>query len=253
MPSQHQMAISAKFERVLDEALAKLECFSNAEEKRLAPMLPRDFVLSANYIKSFPQHGFNVSNSVNPEEKYLLSPTCCYPVFYDLQNSCHGKSILITHKSLCFRCEEYYASGLRQISYMMREYILMCENLDEVCAWIEQVKAQTVSMLSGFGLSVAVEVATDPFFNADDFKQKFQRDQNLKHEFVIGGVACGSVNLHLKAFSKSCNITSHEGNDYYSACFGLGYDRVYHQYCMVQEAEKVADEPSVSEGNLKHV
>lgn len=237
MPNPFQMAISPDFEAVLDKALAGLSCFTGAEEKRLAPMLPREFVLAGNYIKSFPQHAFQVSNSINEAEQYLLSPTCCYPVFYDLKDTKHGQSLKITHKNLCFRCEEYYASGMRQISYMMREYILMCEDLAEVTGWIETVKTEVAQMLRDLGLTVDIEVATDPFFNSNDYKQKFQRDQNLKHEFVIGGVACGSVNLHLKAFSHSCNITSNDGRDYYSACFGLGYDRVFHQY---QEARKAA-------------
>ncbi|GAA4219292.1 hypothetical protein GCM10022290_11010 [Sagittula marina] len=246
MASEHRMAITAEFERTLDDMLAGLTCFSGAEEKRLAPLLPRDFVLAGNYIKSFPQHAFSVDNSINSDEQYLLSPTCCYPVFYDLKDSQHGESFLITHKNLCFRCEEFYAEGRRQIAYTMREYILMSDTLDTVTAWIDAVKLQVVDALSDLGLKAELEVATDPFFNSNDYKQAFQRDQKLKHEFVIGGVACGSVNLHLKAFSRSCNITSHEGHDYYSACFGLGYDRVQHQYDLARAA---AD----AKGALEHV
>lgn len=253
MPSPHKMAIAADFEALLDKALAALPCFAGAEEKRLAPLLPKDFVLAGNYIKSFPQHGFSVSNSINESEQYLLSPTCCYPVFFDLQNSRHGQSIKVTHKNLCFRCEEYYAAGIRQIAYMMREYILMCEDLEEVTTWIEAVKTEVAQMLRGLGLTVDVEVATDPFFNSNDYKQKFQRDQNLKSEFVVGGVACGSVNLHLKAFSHACNIVSHEGKDYYSACFGLGYDRVYHQYLAAQAALTGTAQGAPEMGDLEHV
>lgn len=249
----YQILLTPQFERTLDDALAGLDCFAGAEEKRFAPMLPRDFVLAGNYVKSFPQHGLNVSNSISPKEEYLLSPTCCYPVFYDLRNSKHGESILITHKNLCFRCEEYYAPGLRQISYTMREYILMSEDLNEVNNWIDQVKAQVTQMLLDLGLETSLEVATDPFFNANDYKQKFQRDQNLKHEFVIGGIACGSVNLHLKAFSRSCNITSLNGRDLYSACFGLGYDRVYYQHCAAQDIAECAGDLRASKGNLEHV
>jgi len=252
MSSPHEMAVSPAFEAVLDQALAGLPCFVGATEKRLAPLLPEKFVLAGNYIKSFPQHGFSVSNSVNEDERYLLSPTCCYPVFYDLKDSQHAESLLVTHKNLCFRCEEYYKPGIRQIAYTMREYILMCERLEDVAAWIEGVKAEVAEMLQGLGLSVDVEVATDPFFNSDDYKQKFQRDQNLKHEFVIGGVACGSVNLHLKAFSRSCNITSHGGHEYYSACFGLGYDRVYHQYQASLERQ-AQEKPAIRTGELEHV
>lgn len=251
MKKSHTMAVSPEFEVILDDALANLPCFSGAIEKRIAPLLPEDFVLAGNYIKSFPQHGFSVSNSIKDEERYLLSPTCCYPVFYDLRDSQHAEKLLITHKNLCFRCEEYYEPGVRQIAYTMREYILMCEKLEDVTIWIEQVKSAVAEMLRSLDLTVDVDVATDPFFNSDDYKQKFQRDQNLKHEFVVGGIACGSVNLHLKAFSRSCNITSNSGQDYYSACFGLGYDRVFHQYQMSQ-SEKNHFEIAAQERKKEH-
>ncbi|MGL5759514.1 hypothetical protein [Plesiomonas sp.] len=226
----HSMAISRSYENNLDVQLASLKCFANAEEKVISPMLPQSFVLAEKYIKSFPQHAFTVANSEQESEKYLLSPTCCYPVFHMLKNTYLDGDTLITHKNFCSRCESYYAEGERQITFLMREYIFFSENLETVQSWIENVKAEVSSMISSLGLYSDVEKATDPFFNANDFRQKFQENQNLKSEFIINKVACGSVNLHLKAFSKSCDIKSKDGNDLYSACFGLGYDRVYQQH-----------------------
>lgn len=244
------LAISADFEALLDERLAALDCFSKATEKRLAPMLPKDFILAGNYIKSFPQHGFLVHNPVREGEEYLLSPTCCYPVFHDLIGSTHGDDLKITHKNFCFRSEDYYKKGVRQISYLMREYIYFNRDLDAVSNWISGVKDQVAGMLRGLGLNVSVDVATDPFFNSNDYKEKFQRDQNLKHEFVVGDVAVGSVNLHLKAFSKACGIRTEDGVEYYTACFGLGYDRVFHQYLVTKGT---VDAPRAQERSSEYV
>lgn len=226
----HSMAISRAWENKLDTHLAALPCFADAQEKVVSPMLPQSFILAEKYIQSFPQHAFTVSNSQQASEKYLLSPTCCYPVFLLLKNTQLDGDTLITHKNICSRCESYYAEGERQITFLMREYIFFSDDLTKVQRWIESVKQEVSTMLAGLGLKVNVEKATDPFFNANDFRQKFQQDQNLKSEFLIGNVACGSVNLHLKAFSKSCDIKSSNGDDLYSACFGLGYDRVYKQH-----------------------
>lgn len=235
MPSTLRMAISDAVEAQLDLELSLLPSFAKAQERKISPMLPRDFILAGNYIKSFPQHGFLVHNKIQDDEQYLLSPTCCYPVFFDLMDSKNDSNFLITHKNLCFRCEEFYQSGMRQISYLMREYIFFSEDLETVNNWVESVKYEVAGMLNGLGLNTEVKVATDPFFDSNDYKEKFQREQNLKHEFEINGVACGSVNLHLKAFSRSCNITSHKGNNHYSACFGLGYDRVHEQLTIAQK------------------
>ena len=224
--TSHFMAITPAFEKKLDEGLASLSCFSNAEEEKYAPMLPQDFILASNYIKSFPQHGFTVGNSIQEGEKYLLSPTCCYPVFNGKRGTRVSGETLITHKNMCFRCEEYYEPGTRQISFLMREYIMFSSDLTRVTAWIDDVKKQVYTFISSLGLKAEVLSATDPFFNAEDYKQKFQKDQNLKSEFVVDDIAVASVNLHLRAFANACDIKAEDGKPLYTACFGMGYDRM---------------------------
>lgn len=118
----------------------------------------------------------------------------------------------------------------------MREYIFFSKNLETVQQWVSNVKSDILSMLTNLGLKVDIERATDPFFNSDDFRLKFQESQELKNEFLINDVANGSVNLHLKAFSKSCYIKTQGEEDLYSACFDLGYDRVYQQYLNLNKA-----------------
>lgn len=224
------MAIDRQFEAMLDRLLAALPCFQQAFETAISPMLPETFVLAKNYFKSFPQHGFLASNALQEKERYLLSPTCCYPVFHAMMDTKLEGETLITHKNICFRCEEYYESGERQITFLMREYVFFSESLDVINDWIDRVKQEVSLMITELGLDVKIEKATDPFFNINDFKLKFQESQNLKSEFIIDQIACGSVNLHLKAFSKACNIHSATDKQVYSACFGLGYDRIYQKY-----------------------
>lgn len=72
------MAIEKGFELKLDQKLAELECFKGSIEKMVSPLLPTKFVLASKYVSSFPQHAFVVSNQIQQEENYLLSPTCCY-------------------------------------------------------------------------------------------------------------------------------------------------------------------------------
>lgn len=230
MSFNNLMAISSEFESYMDSWLDELPCFSNAIQMNVSPLLPADFVLAEKYFQSFSQHAFRVGNDVNAQERYLLSPTCCYPVFYNLKGKRLQGDTLLTNKCFCFRCESYYQPGERQISFLMREYIFFSENLERVQQWIDGVKNQVSALIEGLGLEIELEKATDPFFNANDFRQKFQQSQNLKSEFVVDGLACGSINLHLKAFSTSCDIKSDSGLDLYSACFGMGYNRIYSKY-----------------------
>jgi hypothetical protein len=219
-------AVQAVREAQFDIALAGLPCFSAATELYLSPLVPSHFVLAKHYIESFPHQALMVDNSQKNTEGYLLSPTCCYPVFCHLKESNVQVPLLITHKNTCFRREEYYKPGERQQAFRMREYILLASDLDFVKNWIEIVKSNVLQMLVHLGISAEIKAATDPFFNPGDFRLKFQANENLKSEFIFNGIAVGSVNLHLRSFSKSCGIKGRDGVPLYSACFGLGYDRV---------------------------
>jgi hypothetical protein len=221
----------------LDRALASLGVFSEAEEVVLNPMLPSDFVLAASYARSFPQHAFMTGNAMRPGD-FLMSPTCCYPLFYALMGTSLAGKRLFTHKSICFRCESQYATARRQGAFLMREYIILAEELAVVRAWIDRVQTDVLALLVGVGLEVSVDKATDPFFNPADLRQRFQEEQNLKSEFTAGGMAIGSLNLHLQAMSRNCRITGPSGAPLFTGCFGLGYDRVAG---LIATAERVAE------------
>ena len=214
-----------KTEARLDQALGALGAFAGAEEVVLNPMLPSEFVLAASYAKSFPQHAFSAANTMRLGG-FLMSPTCCYPLFHALMDTSLPGQRLFTHKNICFRCEAEYTPARRQGVFLMREYILFAEELSVVRAWIDRVQADVLDLLAGFGLNVSVDKATDPFFNPADLRQKFQQEQNLKSEFTADGLAIGSLNLHLQAMSRNCRITGPSGAPLYTGCFGLGYDRV---------------------------
>lgn len=213
-------------EALFDRELSKLECFRSATAVRLSPLLPEDFVLAANYVKSFPQHAFRVSNGMHGGSGYLLSPTCCYPVFSHLSGETLTQKRLFTHKNQCYRREDYIKTGERQSAFLMREFIAFDPDIELLRAWIDDVKLRVSGFLTRFGLAPSLDVASDPFFNPDDYKHKIQREEKLKTEFVVDGLAIASVNLHLRSFTNACSIRDPQGHPPYSACFGLGYDRL---------------------------
>jgi len=220
--------LNPNIERKLDMVLQELDVFQNAIEISPQPILPIDFVLAKKYLNSFPQHSVKAVGLQNGQSEYILSPTCCYPVFKHFEGKKFLNDVLITNKSNCFRNEKEYIEGTRQFCFKMREYILFSRDLPKVKRWIEEVKLQIQAALASLGIEIAVEKATDPFFNPRDFQQVMQSTENLKSEFLHCGISLGSINMHLKAFSKSCSMVDENGNHIYTACFGLGYDRVAH-------------------------
>jgi hypothetical protein len=239
MIGQHQFCVTPAQEVLFDRELSKLECFRSATAVRLSPLLPEEFVLAANYMKSFPQHAFRVTNGLRGGSGYLLSPTCCYPVFSHLSGKMLTKRHIFTHKNQCYRQEEYIKTGERQSAFLMREFVAFDPNIELLRAWIDDVKVLVSGVLVRFGLAPSLEVASDPFFNPDDYKHKIQREEKLKTEFVIDGLAVASVNLHLRSFTNACSIRDPQGQPPYSACFGLGYDRlayVLNRYGLSEQA-----------------
>lgn len=177
-------------------------------------------------MASFPQHALLVGNDQR-SEYFLLSPTCCYPVFAHLSGRALADGSLFTNKAYCFRSEDSYQVGERQMMFLMREFIYFHSSLESVTAWIQSVSREVCALLEKMGVFADFVPATDPFFNPADFKMKFQEEQRLKHEFVVDGLAVASVNLHMTSFCKACKITSSKGGPLYSACFGLGFDRLF--------------------------
>ena len=65
-------------------------------------------------------------------------------------------------------------------------------------------------MCAELGLDVQLEVATDPFFDPNSGKAKMQRLFPVKEEFVVNGLAIGSVNYHRNFFGERCSIQAGE-------------------------------------------
>lgn len=228
-------------ESQVDEVLLRLAPFRGAEDMTLSPLLPLSSVMAGHYVRSFPQHALTVSNPVDEDSRFLLAPTTCYAVFDHLRGRELGDNTLVTHKNLCFRHEERYRPGERQISFLMREFIFLSTDLDQVREWIARIVRDVPEALAQtFGVDASVERATDPFFDPRDLHLKFQESQNLKSEFVVDGLAVASVNLHMQAFARSCDLRSSDGRLPYSACFGLGFDRLL--------AKSAAPQPSCDLG-----
>ncbi|MFI6763755.1 hypothetical protein ACIBF5_31995 [Micromonospora sp. NPDC050417] len=219
--------VAGDAEARVDRMLSRLQPFSGAEELKLSTLLPMSSAMATHYVRSFPQHALVVSSAMGGDSEFLLAPTTCYAVFDHLRDRQLQGASVFTHKNLCFRNEKTYRNGERQASFLMREFIFLSTDLDLVHEWIGSLVHDIPrSLAEEFGVEVVVEKASDPFFDPKDLHLKFQESENLKSEFVVDGLAVASVNLHLQAFARSSNLRSEDGKPLYSACFGLGYDRL---------------------------
>jgi hypothetical protein len=226
-------------EALMDAVLARLRPFHGARPLSLAPLVPLSSPLAAEYCTHFPHLACSVSLPESEPEpgksagdrEFLLSPTCCYPVFWSQREQELPAGTCFTFKSWCFRNEAHVEPWRRERAFRMREYVWFGD-ADAAEAWAGEVAERIEALLDGFDLVPRVEVATDHFFDTESIKRKIQLDQQLKREFLTDGLSVGSINLHLNAICKKFGIRS-DGGVAFSACFGMGYQRLWYSLCRV--------------------
>ena len=108
----------------------------------------------------------------------------------------------------------------------MRE--IVCVGPEEVAKnHLLRAKDVVTKLCAQLGLDVRLEVATDPFFDKNGGKAKMQRLFPVKEEFVVDGLAIGSVNYHRNFFGERCDIRA--GDDTaHTSCLAFGLERWVH-------------------------
>lgn len=158
---------------------------------------------------------------------FALPSAACYSIYLDLAGSALGEQgVMRTTVGTCFRNEDHYRGLQRLLGFSMRE--IVCVGPEEVAkAHLGRAKDAVAALCAQLGLDFALEVATDPFFDKDGGKAKMQRLFPVKEEFVVGGLAIGSVNYHRNFFGERCSIEA-GGATAHTSCLAFGLERWVH-------------------------
>lgn len=170
-------------------------------------------------------------DSIPPEmmepTAFALPSAACYPLYVDLAGARLGATgTLRTTVGTCFRNEEHYEGLQRLLGFSMREVV--CVGSEEAAKkHLLRAKDAVTALCGQLGLDFRLEVATDPFFDKSGGKAKMQRLFPVKEEFVVNGLAIGSVNYHRNFFGERCDILA--GDDTaHTSCLAFGLERWVH-------------------------
>ena len=226
-----------------------------AEVLRFPPVMSRDQLQRAGYLKSFPHLLGCVSCLGGGESKVrggvdaleagrhdidaldltdlVLTPAACYPV-YPLaaeRGPVGAAGLLFDVACDCFR-REPSADVDRMQSFRMREFVCIgtaAQTEDFRGRWIGQAKA----LAHQLGLPHHVEAASDPFFGRGaPLMAMSQIEQSLKFELLIpirsqgGPTACMSFNNHQDHFADVWDLRGAAGEACHTACVAFGMDRL---------------------------
>lgn len=159
------------------------------------------------------------------ELRAVLAPAACYgvyPALRDMKLADAGEVFDV--RATCFRREAFFESLRRLGTFTMREAVYV-GTMDGAQAHLENGRARVLALADHYGLSVAVEAATDPFF--DPARSKRYAHQKLfpsKFEICVGEMAIGSLNLHRNFFGEAYRITCGDVPAS-TACVAYGIER----------------------------
>lgn len=158
---------------------------------------------------------------------FALPSAACYSIYVDLAGSTlTAEGTMRTTVGTCFRNEDHYQGLQRLLGFSMRE--IVCVGPEELAKnHLLRAKDAVTALLAELGLDYKLEVATDPFFDKNSGKAKMQRLFPVKEEFVVNGLAIGSVNYHRNFFGERCAIQA--GDDTaHTSCLAFGLERWVH-------------------------
>ncbi|MGW1893557.1 hypothetical protein ACWCP6_25405 [Streptomyces sp. NPDC002004] len=158
---------------------------------------------------------------------FALPSAACYSIYLHLAGSTlPAEGTMRTTVGTCFRNEDHYQGLQRLLGFSMREIVCVGPE-DEAKNHLLRAKDAVTTLCAELGLDLRLEVATDPFFDKNGGKAKMQRLFPVKEEFVVNGLAIGSVNYHRNFFGERCAIQAGDTTAH-TSCLAFGLERWVH-------------------------
>ncbi|WP_199566690.1 class-II aminoacyl-tRNA synthetase family protein [Streptomyces triticagri] len=222
----------------------------NAQERRYPFLLQPEDLDSIDYYDNFPHLGLAATAadparlekartqsagptaalpaSVLNDARLALPSAACYAVYFDLRGrTLESDGALFTTVATCFRNEDRYEGLRRLLGFSMRE-IVFVGKAEGAKAHLTQAKELVLGLAARLGLDASTEVATDPFFDRNGSRATMQKLFPVKEEFVVDGLAIGSVNYHRNFFGDRCGIRVPSGEQAHTSCLAFGLERWVH-------------------------
>lgn len=238
-----------KLLRALDAVFRRLADGWDAPEFRYPFLMRCQDLDRFDYYDNFPHLGLSatrldperlgahLAGSARPVDRmptevmeptaFALPSAACYSIYVDLAGqTLPAEGTMRTTVGTCFRNEDHYQGLQRLLGFSMREIVCIGPE-DAAKNHLLRAKDAVTALLTELGLDYKLEVATDPFFDKNSGKAKMQKLFPVKEEFVVNGLAIGSVNYHRNFFGERCSIQAGDETAH-TSCLAFGLERWVH-------------------------
>lgn len=247
----------ARFESIDAHLLSWARAWG-AEELQFSTLIDAGTLQRAGYPEAFPHLLLSACRCADPAQpigqlladenlvgtEWLLSPAVCYHAYAHLAGRNFQAPTVFTARGRCFRHEEEFVPGRRQMEFEMRELILVGAPA-ELEPWLAAAQVRTESLAARYQVSGTWQIAQDPFFlPTSRGRQLMQRLQETKKEFIVdlskytaptrgtkpadSAMAIASINRHGAFFGERFGLSLPDGQPAHTACIAFGLDRWAH-------------------------
>jgi seryl-tRNA synthetase len=238
VPTRNAAAIN-RFEETDREFLQLARCH-DARELQFPTLISKILLEQAEYPQAFPHllmiacacHDPTQEPLFVPEnlalQEWYLSPAVCYHAYALYHRQVLVDPQIVTARGRCYRREDSFQFGRRQLEFEMREIVLLGDP-EWLKHKIAQLQTQIDRIAGAHSLSVHWETAEDPFFlPTAKGKALMQRLMETKKELVCEKaepLAIASINRHGSFFGERFAIRQPDETPVHSACVAFGLDR----------------------------
>ena len=220
-------ALEGRYPLLLRPAdLDTIDYFDNFPQLGLA-VAPLRADAVADAVAGLPRPIGPLPGALLADAPYLLPSAGCYALYATLK----GRQLPAggeRHTTLgtVFRNEDHY-DGLRRLLGFSQREIVFVGPADGARAHLEAIKPRVLGFADALGVELAVEVATDPFFDDSGSRAQTQALLPTKEEFLADGLAVSSLNYHRNFFGERFGIRAGD-TVAHTSCLGLGIERWVH-------------------------
>lgn len=246
--------IAKRLFEIVDSLLVGMLDGMEYEERIYPVLLPLDKYEKTGYLDRSPQYsifcnelkedmktileipkcdGSRIKEYYSDVPRFVLSPSACFHVYQEFENTTLFHPLIITFRQSVFRNEGRFNWNEfgRLRGYNIRE-IVFIGSKQFVEESLKKTMAATELIMKTLDINCEIITSCDFFVRPElSVLQSIQLVQKSKYELRINycinnTMACGSFNFHGTAFSRPFNIKIEKEAQTVTGCIGFGIERI---------------------------
>ncbi|MDE9453248.1 aminoacyl--tRNA ligase-related protein [Xenorhabdus bovienii] len=167
--------------------------------------------------------------------KWILPAAPCLKIYLLNENKNISQNLIYSTRGICFRNESKEKYGFERMEAFNQRELIFIGDKKFVQQMIEKTMKEFTNFINKLNVFATPVPAKDPFFMNPQKRSIYDINEVIKTEFRAPlnndnkSISVSSLDYHGTFFGQQCHIKK-EGITAYSACFGIGIERLLWTY-----------------------